>query len=145
MLGQFPHTAKLTIAVDTPPGKLKIVLSYVALVPTVSINIIALSRATANDIHFNSGRNLLYYLTTGKTVCYTKRLEGHWVLMHKEPTNSLNSTKSAFLTFKKYQPISAPDPPTSAPFKPITAPVATTATSPESPNTSQPAAYSKTC
>jgi len=30
-------------------------LSYIALVPTIFINIIALLRATDNDIHFNLG------------------------------------------------------------------------------------------
>jgi len=60
-------------------------LSYVALVPTIFTNIIALLRATNNDIHFNLGRNLLYRLATGETVCYAKRLGGHWALMHRDP------------------------------------------------------------
>src|SRR6267154_1803212 len=90
-------------------------LSHVALVPTMFTNIVALLRATNNDIHFDLGRNLLYRLATGETVCYTKRLGGHWALMHREPTNSLKSTKSVFLTLKRYQPTSAPDPPISAP------------------------------
>jgi len=47
-------------------------LSYVALVPTMFTNIIALLRATDNDIHFDLERNLLYRLATGKTVCYAK-------------------------------------------------------------------------
>ena len=110
-------------------------LSYIALVPTMFINIVVLSRATANDIHFDSGRNVLYRLATGETVCHVKRLGGHWALMHREPTNSLNSTKSAFLTFKRYQPISAPDLPTLAP-------VTTTA---KSPNALQLAARARTC
>jgi len=41
------------------------------------INIIALLRATNNDIHFNLGRNLLYCLATGETVYYAKQLGGH--------------------------------------------------------------------
>jgi len=52
-------------------------LSHIALVPTIFINIIALLRATDNDIHFNLGRNLLYRLVTGEIVCYIKRLGGH--------------------------------------------------------------------
>jgi len=52
-------------------------LSYIALVPTMFINIIALLRATNNDIHFNSGRNILYRLATGETVYYAKQLGGH--------------------------------------------------------------------
>ena len=61
-------------------------LSYIALVPTIFINIVALLRATNNDIHFNSGRNLLYRLATGETVCYAKRLGGYWALIHRDPT-----------------------------------------------------------
>jgi len=52
-------------------------LSYVALVPTIFTNIVALLRATDNDIYFDLGRNLLYYLATGETVCYAKRLGGY--------------------------------------------------------------------
>ena len=65
-------------------------LSYIALVPTIFINIIALLRATDNDIYFDLGRNLLYYLVTSKIVYYAKRLGGHWALMHRELTNTLN-------------------------------------------------------
>ena len=78
------------ITVDIPNGKSKMKLSYIALVPTMFINIIALLRATANNIHFDLGRNLLYYLVTGETVYYTKRLGGHWALIYREPINSLN-------------------------------------------------------
>jgi hypothetical protein len=52
-------------------------LSYIALVPTMFTNIVALLRATNNDIHFNLGRNLLYCLATGEIVCYVKRLGGY--------------------------------------------------------------------
>jgi len=52
-------------------------LSYIVLAPTFFINIIALLRATDNDIHFNLGQNVLYYLATGEIVCYTKRLGGY--------------------------------------------------------------------
>jgi hypothetical protein len=62
----------VTITVNTPTKKLKMKLSYIALVPTIFINIVVLLRATANDIHFNSGRNLFYYLVIDKTVCYVK-------------------------------------------------------------------------
>jgi len=47
-------------------------LSYIALVPTIFTNIVALLRATNNDIYFNLGRNLLYCLATGEIVYYTK-------------------------------------------------------------------------
>jgi len=52
-------------------------LSYIALVPTMFTNIVALLRAIDNDIHFNSERNLLYRLATSETVCYAKQLGGH--------------------------------------------------------------------
>ena len=65
------------ITVNTPNGKLKIKLSYIVLVLTMFINIIVLLKATTNNIHFDLGRNLLYHLAIGKTVYYTKQLEGH--------------------------------------------------------------------
>jgi hypothetical protein len=52
-------------------------LSHVALVPTIFTNIVALLRATNNDIYFDLGRNLLYRLVTGEIVYYTKRLGGY--------------------------------------------------------------------
>ena len=52
-------------------------LFYVVLVSTIFINIVVLLRVTANDIHFDSGRNLLYYLAMGETVYYIKQLGGH--------------------------------------------------------------------
>jgi len=67
-------------------------LSYVALVPTMFINIVALLRATENDIYFDLGRNLLYCLVTGEIVCYAKRLGGHWALMYREPMSTLDLT-----------------------------------------------------
>jgi hypothetical protein len=57
-------------------------LFYVVLAPTFFINIIALLRATENDIYFDSGWNILYYLATSKTVYYIKQLRGHWALMY---------------------------------------------------------------
>jgi hypothetical protein len=81
-------------------------LSHVALVPTIFINIIALSRATDNDIHFDLGRNLLYRLATGEIVCYAKRLGGHWALMHRDPTpsNTLDSTTESTFSIRRHQP-----------------------------------------
>ena len=73
-------------------------LSNIALVPTIFINIIALLRATINDIHFNLKRNLLYYLVTGKTVYYTKQLGGYWVLIYRKPIDFIDLTQLTFLT-----------------------------------------------
>ena len=56
---------------------LKMKLSYIALISTIFINIVALLRVTNNDIYFDLGRNLLYRLVTGEIVYYTKRLGGY--------------------------------------------------------------------
>jgi len=47
-------------------------LSHIALAPTFFINIVALLRATNNDIYFDLGRNVLYRLATSETVYYAK-------------------------------------------------------------------------
>jgi len=52
-------------------------LFYVALVPTMFTNIVALLRATDNDIHFDLGWDVLYHLATGEIVYYAKQLGGH--------------------------------------------------------------------
>ena len=67
----------VTITINIPTRKLKMKLSYIALVPTIFTNIVVLLRATDNDIYFDSGRNLLYYLATGETVYYIKQLGGY--------------------------------------------------------------------
>ena len=41
------------------------------------INIVALLRATNNDIYFNLGWDVLYRLVTGEIVYYTKQLGGY--------------------------------------------------------------------
>jgi len=92
----------VTITVNTPTRKSKLKLSHVALAPTFFTNIVALSRATENDIHFDSGRNVLYRLATGKTVCYVKRLGGHWALMHREPTDTLDSTNQSTFSTRRH-------------------------------------------
>ena len=78
-------------------------LSYIVLVFIIFINIVVLLRATENDIHFNLKRNLLYRLETGETVCYAKRLGGHWALIYREPMDFLNSTQSTF-SIGRYRP-----------------------------------------
>ena len=47
-------------------------LFNVVLVLTIFTNIIVLLRATENNIHFDLGWNLLYYLVIGEIVCYIK-------------------------------------------------------------------------
>jgi len=93
----------VTITINTPTGKSKIKLSHIALTPTFFTNIVALLRATDNDIHFDSGRNVLYRLITSETVCYTKRLGGHWALMHREPKNTLDLTTQLTFLIGRFQ------------------------------------------
>ena len=71
--------------------------------------------------------------------------------MHRKPINSLNLTKSAFLTFKRYQPITALNMLTSVLVKPIlvsvksaSAPVITTVILLKLLNVLQLAAHAKT-
>ena len=60
------------ITINRLNRKLKMKLFNIALVLTIFINIVVLLKATANDIHFDLGQNLLYYLVIGETVCYIK-------------------------------------------------------------------------
>ena len=65
-------------------------LSYIVLAPTFFINIVALLRATNNDIYFDLGRNLLYYLATSEIVYYIRRLGSYWAPIYREPINTLD-------------------------------------------------------
>ena len=47
-------------------------LSYIVLAFTFFINIIALLKATENDIYFDLGRNMLYRLAISEIVYYIK-------------------------------------------------------------------------
>jgi len=51
----------VAITINTPTRKLKIKLSYIALL-----------RAINNNIYFDLGRNILYRLITSETVYYIK-------------------------------------------------------------------------
>jgi hypothetical protein len=65
--------------------------------------------------------------------------------MRREPTNSLKLTKLVFLTFKRYQPILAPDPPILVlVIKTATSLNTISISSPESLNAVQPAARART-
>ena len=77
-------------------------LFYIALVPTFFINIVALLRATKNDIYFDLGRNILYCLKTGKTVYHIKRLRGYWALIYKEPINSLKLLNQLIFLIRRF-------------------------------------------
>ena len=60
-------------------------LSYIVLAFTFFINIIALLKATENDIYFDLGRNMLYRLATGETVCHIKQLGTNALRAYKFP------------------------------------------------------------
>ena len=59
-----PRQAKKTSEIV----KERMELFYIVLAPTFFTNIIVLLRATANNIYFDSGRNVLYSLVTSEIV-----------------------------------------------------------------------------
>jgi len=56
-------------------------LKKVALIPSSFTNVVSLARLSSSDVHFDSGRNVLY--KTGpprQDVAKLTRLGGHWLV-----------------------------------------------------------------
>ncbi|KAF2175743.1 hypothetical protein K469DRAFT_504960, partial [Zopfia rhizophila CBS 207.26] len=64
---QIKAWGDVTIKVDTPTGPQAMDLHNVALVRSFFTNVVALSKAIQNNIHFDSGRNVLYDGKSGAT------------------------------------------------------------------------------
>jgi len=84
------------ITVDTPDGPGRVALLETALVPGYLTNCVALSRFAEKNVHWDSGRGVLYHLDTGKTFCYVKPLDGLWILQKRS-----SKAQSAFPTMSR--------------------------------------------
>jgi hypothetical protein len=84
-----------TITVEGPNNNFSLTLHDVALVPEFFTSLVSLSMG--EDIHFDSGRSILYRGSfPGRTLCRTIRRGGHWCLMIRD-TDPTAHSKSALI------------------------------------------------
>jgi hypothetical protein len=91
---------EVTIPVSTPKGPSKTTLKNVALIPSFFTNLVSLSRLTSSNIHFDSGKNVLYKaigdsLSQREDVVNLTKLNGHWLLLHR-PTPPIQGALQAY-------------------------------------------------
>jgi hypothetical protein len=80
---------EVTIPLYTPTGIKTTTLKRVALIPSFFTSLVSLSRLTSSNIHFDSGRNVLYRATerSPEDIARLTRLGGHWLVVHRsQPT-----------------------------------------------------------
>jgi hypothetical protein len=80
----------IELKAKTPAGVQLLKLTHVAYVPGFITSLIGLTRCRKMDIHFDSGRDLLYKGNPGTILAYLEHDGGHWlvdadVLCHPKP------------------------------------------------------------
>jgi hypothetical protein len=71
---------EISLNITSPLGVKKIKLTHVAYVKGFFANILGLSRCKAQQIHFDSGRDLLYQGHPSNVICYLEYSKGHWLI-----------------------------------------------------------------
>ena len=85
-------------------------LKQVALIPSFFTSLVSLSRLSSTNVHFDSGRNVLYRSGTPyQVVANLTKLGGHWLVVHRtQPPPPIQSTQpTAFATNQRRPQISA--------------------------------------
>ncbi|KAF1954980.1 hypothetical protein CC80DRAFT_549701 [Byssothecium circinans] len=77
---------KCHVTLSTPSGPWKFTLLNIALVPNYVTSLVALSRLSGGDVHFNSGRLVLYRLNhqDNPVWCNVFKNGGHFVLIGRK-------------------------------------------------------------
>ena len=80
--GSIPITAwgTMELMAKTPTGLRGLTLTHVAYVPGFVTSLIGLARCRKMNIHFDSGRDILYKGNTGSVLAYLEHDGGHWLV-----------------------------------------------------------------
>ena len=75
---------EVEIPLSTPNGIKTTTLKRVALIPSFFTSLVSLARLSSSNIHFDSGRNILYRATktSREDIANLTRLGGHWLVVH---------------------------------------------------------------
>lgn len=99
---------EVIIPLSTPIGIKKTTLKRVALIPSFFTSLVSLSRLTSSDIHFDSGRNVLYRAGPPREdVAKLTRLGGHWLVVHRSQPAATSTQLSTFATNQRRPQYSA--------------------------------------
>jgi len=102
---------EVKIPLSTPSGIKTTTLKQVALIPSFFTSLVSLSRLYSSNIHFDSGRNILYRRTRDvqEPIASLTKLGGHWLVVHRtQPPPPIQPTQpAAFATNQRRPQISA--------------------------------------
>ncbi|KAI1676325.1 hypothetical protein KJE20_14097 [Pyrenophora tritici-repentis] len=95
---------EVNLPLSTPSGIKTTTLKRVALIQSFFTSLVSLSRLSSSDIHFDSGRNILYRAVNDarEDVASLTRLGGHWLVVHRTHLHQSN-----LLNMQPLQPINA--------------------------------------
>jgi hypothetical protein len=96
----------MTLMIRTPhDSMMEIQMTHVALVPGFITSVIGLGRCRAVDIHFDSGRDVLYHKDHGNVLARLEYSNGHWLAdadASRRPGITLSSLATSYR--KSYEP-----------------------------------------
>ncbi|CAE7204972.1 hypothetical protein PTNB73_07013 [Pyrenophora teres f. teres] len=99
---------EVTIPLSTPIGIKKATLERVALIPSFFTSLVSLWRLKSSDIHFDSGRNVLYRIGPPREdVAKLTQLGGHWLIVHRSQPAATSTQLSVFATNQRRPQYSA--------------------------------------
>ena len=103
---QITAWGSMELMANTPTGVRSLRLTHVAYVEGFITSRIGLARCRKLDIHFDSGRDLLYKSNLGSILAYLEYDEGHWLVDAEVSRRPKPIILSLFST--TYQPLKAP-------------------------------------
>ena len=98
----------MELKAKTPTGVRSLTLTHVAYVPGFITSLISLARCRKMNIHFDSGRDLLYKGDPGTTLAYLEHDGGHWLIDADTSCRPKPRSLSSFTT--TYRPSKDPRP-----------------------------------
>lgn len=100
---------EVEIPLSTPHGIKRTTLKHVALIPAFFTSLVSLARLSSSNIHFDSGRNVLYRssTTSQEDIAALTRLGGHWLVVHRPKPLAPSAQHGAFATNQRRPQYSA--------------------------------------
>ena len=97
---------EVKLPLSTPSGIKTTTLKHVALIQSFFTSLVSLSRLSSSNIHFDSGRNILYRAVndTREGVASLTQLGGHWLVVHRTQPPPIQSAQYAAFAANQRRP-----------------------------------------
>ena len=91
---------EVNIPLTTAKGTKTTTLKRVALIPTFFTSLVSLARLSSSNVHFDSGKSILYRAGTPREpIADLTRLGGHWLLVHRSEPLQQAASHTALHSF----------------------------------------------